>query len=97
VEPESIENVAAAFVALETLDESTSLLDALFTPQELSQLPVRWALLKTLMNTKMSQRQLSKHGGVALATAGRAQKAIRAHDELLRTLIKRMNDQAAPK
>jgi uncharacterized protein YerC len=85
-----MDEVVAAFLALDSPSECASFLDAMFTPQELKQIPTRWGLLKTLMSKEMSQRKLADYAGVAPATAARAHKAFQVHEQLLRNLVQRI-------
>jgi uncharacterized protein YerC len=89
-----MEAVISAILALESAEECSSFVDAMFTPQELEQLPVRWGLLMTLMSNKLSQRKLAERASVAPATAARAHTAFQRHEALLRKLCERIASQS---
>ena len=84
------DDVVALFLAVETPEECRSFLDAMFSEKELAKLPARWELLKVLIESQVSQRQLSRTKDVAPGTAARAQKAFQRHETFLRTLAARI-------
>jgi uncharacterized protein YerC len=87
-----MEEVIAAILALKSRQECASFLDAMLTPQELKQFPVRWGLLRMLLRNKISQRKLAQTAGVAPATAARADIAFRRHREMLTNLCARLGE-----
>jgi Trp operon repressor len=90
-----MDKVVAAFLAVESPAECAALLNAMLTPQELEQVPVRWELLNMLLRETMSQRKLASRAGVAPATAARAHKVFQSHEGLLRTIVGRIGSNLA--
>jgi Trp operon repressor len=89
-EKKKLKSLIQLFLALRNESETSNLFEDMFTPQEIEAFVERWEVVRMLLETNISQREIAKKLGCSVALVSRASRQIKYGTKSFSLLHKRM-------